>query len=37
MCQRDFFKKDEDQGWDLFEALAEKTIQQEPYPEKTNS
>jgi len=27
MCQRDFFKKDEDQGWDLFEALAEKTIQ----------
>ena len=36
MCQRDFLKKDEDQGWDLFEALAEKTIQWESCPEKTN-
>ena len=24
MCQGEFLKKDEDQGWDLFEALAEK-------------
>ena len=37
MCQGDFLKKDEDQGWDLFEALAEKTIQWESCPEKTNS
>jgi len=29
-------KKDEDQGWDLYEALAEKTIQWESCPEKTN-
>ena len=27
MCQGDFLKKDEDQGWDLFEVLAEKIIQ----------
>ena len=27
MCQGEFLKKDENQGWDLFEALAEKTIQ----------
>ena len=27
MCQGEFLKKDEDQGWDLYEALAEKTIQ----------
>ena len=26
MCQGEFLKKDEDQGWDLYEALAEKTI-----------
>ena len=29
-------KKDENQGWDLFEALAEKAIQWESCPEKTN-
>jgi len=29
-------KKDENQGWDLFEALAEKSIQRESCPEKTN-
>ena len=29
MCQGEFLKKDENQGWDLFEALAEKTIQWE--------
>ena len=27
MCQGEFLKKDEDQGWDLYDALAEKTIQ----------
>jgi len=26
MCQEEFLKKDEDQGCDLYEALAEKTI-----------
>ena len=36
MCQGEFLKKDENQGWDLFEALAEKTIQWESCPEKTN-
>ena len=36
MCQGKFLKKDENQGWDLFEALAEKTIQWESCPEKTN-
>jgi len=36
MCQGDFLKNDEDQGWDLFEGLAEKTIQWESCSEKTN-
>jgi len=36
MCQGEFFKKDENQGWDPYEALAEKTIQWEFCPEKTN-
>ena len=36
MCQEEFLKKDEDQGWELYEALAEKPIQWESYPEKTN-
>ena len=36
MCQGEFLKKDENQGWDLFEALVEKTIQWESWPEKTN-
>ena len=35
MCQGEFLKKDEDQGWDLFEALAEKIIQSELCPEKS--
>jgi len=35
MCQGEFLKKDEDQGWDLFEALAEKTVQWESCSEKT--
>jgi len=36
MCQGEFLKKDEDQGWDLYEVLTEKTIQWESCPEKTN-
>jgi len=32
----DFLKKDEDHSLDLFEALAEKTIQWESCPEKTD-
>ena len=36
MCQREVLKKDEDQGWDLYEALTEKTIQWESCPEKSN-
>ena len=33
---RRIFKKDEDQGWDLYKALAEKIIQWESSPEKIN-
>jgi len=36
MCQGEFLKKDEDQGWDLFEALVEKTIHWESCSDKTN-
>jgi len=36
MCQGEFLKKDEEQGWDLYEDLAEKTIQWESCSEKTN-
>jgi len=36
MCQEKFLKKDENQGWDLFEVLAEKIIQWESYPKKTD-
>ena len=36
MCQGEFLMKDEDQGWDLYEALAEKIIQWESCPEKIN-
>ena len=36
MCQGEFLKKDEDQGWGLYEGLAEKTIQWESCLEKTN-
>ena len=37
MCQRGFLQKDEHQGWDLFEDLAEKIIQWEPTPEKSRN
>jgi len=34
MCQGGFLQKDENHGWDLFEDLAEKTLQWEPTSEK---
>ena len=34
MCQEGFLQKNENQGWDLFEDLAEKTLQWEPALEK---
>ena len=34
MCQGGFFKKNEDEGWLLYEDLADKTIQWEPTPKK---
>ena len=34
MCQGGFLKKNEDEGWLLYEDLADKTIQWEPTPEK---
>jgi len=34
MCQGGFLQKDANQEWDLFEELAEKTLQWEPTPEK---
>jgi len=34
MCQGEFLKKNEDEGWLLFEDLADKTIQWEPTPKK---
>ena len=37
MCQGEFLKKDEDHVWDLYEALAEKTIQWESYPDKSKN
>ena len=37
MCQRGFLQKDENEGWDLFENLAEKTIQWEPINENSKN
>ena len=34
MCQGGFLQKNENQGWDLFEDLTEKTLQWEPTSEK---
>ena len=36
MCHGEFLKKNEGQGWDLYEALAEKIIQWESCPKNTN-
>ena len=37
MCQGRFLQKDENQGWDLFKDLAEKTLQWEPASEKSRN
>ena len=34
MCQGGFLKKNEDEGWLLYEELADNTIQWEPTPKK---
>ena len=34
---RGFLKKDEDQGWELYDDLAEKSIQWEPSPDKSRN
>jgi len=34
MCQGEFLQKDENQDWDLFEDLVEKTLQWEPASKK---
>ena len=37
MCQGGFSQKDENEGWDLYENLTEKTIQWEPTSESTRN
>ena len=37
MCQESFLQNDENQWWELFEDLAEKTIQWEPTPKKSKN
>ena len=37
MCQGGFLQKDEHEGWDLYEDLAEKTIQWEPTSENSRN
>jgi len=37
ICQGRFLQKDENQGWDLFEDLAEKIIQWEPTPKMSKN
>ena len=37
MCQGGFLQKDENEGWDLYENLAEKTIQWEPTSETSRN
>ena len=37
MCQEGFLQKDENEGWDLYENLAEKTIQWEPTSESSRN
>ena len=37
MCQGEFLQKDENKGWDLYENLAEKTIQWEPTSETSRN
>ena len=37
MCQGGFLQRDENEGWDLYENLAEKTIQWEPTSESSRN
>ena len=37
MCQGGFLQKDENEGWDLYENLAEKNIQWEPTTENSRN
>ena len=37
MCQGGFLQNDENQGWDLFEDLAEKPLQWELTPERSRN
>ena len=37
MCQGGFLQKDENEGWDLYENLAENTIQWEPTSESSRN
>ena len=37
MCHGEFLHKNENQGWDLFEDFAEKTLQWEPASEKSRN
>jgi len=37
MCQGGFLQKDENEGWNLYENLAEKTIQWEPTSENSRN
>ena len=37
MCQGGFLQKDEDEGWDLYENLTEKTIQWESASETSRN
>jgi len=37
MCQGGFLQKNENEGWDLYENLAEKTIQWEPTNENSRN
>ena len=37
MCQGRFLKKDEHEGWKIYEDLAEKTIQWEPTSDKSKN
>ena len=37
MCQGGFLQKDENEGWDLYEDLAQRTIQWEPTSENSRN
>ena len=37
ICQKGFLKKNEHERWEIYEDLAEKTIQWEPTPDKSKN